>query len=95
MCSGVNSYRSPIWLARYFYEKLQAIDGFELGPYPDLTVVTYRYIPKKGNADEFSQRLIHEVPKDGRVFISSTLLDGKFTLRLAVLAFRTHLELLN
>ena len=93
---GLTPFRAAleekIWLARYFHEKLQAIDGFELGPYPDLTVVTYRYIPKKGEADEFNQRLIREVQKDGRVFISSTMLDGKFTLRLAVLAFRTHLE---
>jgi len=30
------------------------------------------------------------VRRDGRVFLSSTMLDGRFTLRLAVLAFRTH-----
>jgi aromatic-L-amino-acid/L-tryptophan decarboxylase len=28
--------------------------------------------------------------RDGRLFISSTLLDGRFTLRMAALAFRTH-----
>ncbi len=93
---GLTPFRAALeeklWLARYFYEKLQAIDGFELGPYPDLTVVTYRYIPKEGDANEFNHRLIREVQKDGRVFISSTTIDGKFTLRLAVLAFRTHLE---
>lgn len=29
---------------------------------------------------------------DGRLFISSTQLDGRFTLRLAISSFRTHLE---
>ena len=29
--------------------------------------------------------------EDGRVYISSTLLDGRYTLRLAVLHFRTHI----
>ena len=30
------------------------------------------------------------VRRDGRVFLSSTMLEGRFTLRVAVLAFRTH-----
>ncbi len=29
-------------LARYFYEKIQSMDGFEVGPFPDLSVVTFR-----------------------------------------------------
>ena len=37
-----------IQLARYFYEKLQSIEGIELGPYPELSVVTFRFIPKHG-----------------------------------------------
>jgi glutamate/tyrosine decarboxylase-like PLP-dependent enzyme len=84
-----------IELARYFYHKIQEIDGFEVGPYPDLSVVTYRYVPAHGDADQFNQRLIQEVVRDGRIFISSTQLDGKFVLRLAVLNFRTHLEAID
>jgi aromatic-L-amino-acid decarboxylase len=33
--------------------------------------------------------------RDGRVFLSSTTLDGRFTLRLAVLALRTHLRTID
>lgn len=87
-----NALEEKIQLARYFYSKLSEIEGFELGPYPDLSIVTYRYIPKHGDINSFNKRLVNEVQKDGRVFISSTLLNGKFTLRLVVLAFRTHLE---
>ena len=54
--------------------------------------MTYRWIPKTGDPDEFNKRLIEEVLKDGRVFISSTVLNGKYTLRLAILSFRTHLK---
>lgn len=32
------------------------------------------------------------VQQDGRVFLSSTTIDGKFTLRVAILSLRTHLE---
>jgi hypothetical protein len=38
---------------------------------------------------------VAEVRRDGRVFLSSTMLGGKFTLRLAVLSFRTHLETID
>ena len=96
---GVAPFRAALeeklLLARYFYEEIQKINGFEVGPFPDLSVVTYRYIPKKGDANEFNERLAKEVQNDGRVFISSTMLNGKFTLRLAVLSFRTHLATID
>ncbi len=81
-------------LAKYFYHEIQKM-GFEVGSYPDLSVVTYRYIPKHGDANEFNKRLCEEVQKDGRIFISSTLLNGKFTLRAAILSFRTHLQTID
>ena len=62
------------------------------GAFPDLSIVTFRYRPRSGDADRFNQRLLEAVHADGRVFITSTRIDGKFTLRLAVLNFRTHLE---
>lgn len=80
-----------IWLARYFHERLEQTPGWETGPYPELSVVTYRYIPDSGDTDRFNRQLVEAVQADGKVFISSTLIDGKFFLRLAVLHFRTHL----
>jgi len=79
-------------LARYFHERLGAIAGFEVGPQPELSVVSYRYVPSYGDADAFNRKLVEAVQRDGRVFISSTTLNGRFVLRLAVLQFRTHLE---
>ncbi len=77
-------------LARYFYEQLSQLPGWELGPRPELSVVTYRYVPAQGDADAFNQRLMQAIHADGRVFVTSTQLDGRFTLRLALLHFRTH-----
>ncbi len=79
-----------IQLARYFHDRIAKIDGFEVGPEPDLSVVTFRYVPKSGDADEFNQRLVREIHKDGRVFMSTTLVDGRFTIRMAAVCFRTH-----
>jgi glutamate/tyrosine decarboxylase-like PLP-dependent enzyme len=90
---GLKPFRAcleeKLLLARYFYDEIQKL-GFEVGPYPELSVVTYRYVPKKGDANAFNKRLMEEVQKDGKVFISSTMLNGKFMIRLAVLSFRTH-----
>lgn len=97
--AGVAPFRAgleeKILLARYFYEQLKSVPGFELGPHPDLSVVTFRYIPKKGDAKAFNERLVQEIQKDGRVFLSSSLIDGKYIIRLAVLAFRTHLATID
>lgn len=93
---GVAPFRTAlaekIWLARYFHEQINNTPGWETGPYPELSVVTYRYVPANGDADAFNQRLVDAVQADGKVFISSTRVDGKFMLRLAVLHFRTHLS---
>jgi glutamate/tyrosine decarboxylase-like PLP-dependent enzyme len=79
-------------LARYFQRQVQQA-GFETGPTPDLSVVNYRWAPpgvslERSNA--MNQDIIAGARRDGRVFLSSTMIDGRFTLRLAVLAFRTH-----
>lgn len=92
---GVAPFRAALeeklLLARYFHERLQEIDGFEVGPAPDLSVVTYRYVPARGDPNEFNRRLVEAIQADGRIFVTSTLLDGTFVLRLAVVSFRTHL----
>jgi glutamate/tyrosine decarboxylase-like PLP-dependent enzyme len=82
-------------LARYFHERLSEHPPFEVGPYPELSVVIFRYLPKTGDADEFNRRLVEAVQRDGRVFLSSTILDGRFTLRCAVASFRTHLDTID
>ena len=92
---GVATFRAcleeKLLLAKYFYSEVLAL-GFECKLEPELSVVVYRYIPKTGDANEFNKRLLNEVVADGRIFISSTMLDGEFTLRFACLAFRTHLK---
>jgi glutamate/tyrosine decarboxylase-like PLP-dependent enzyme len=84
------SLAEKIWLARYFHQKIATLDGFEAGPEPDLSIVTFRYRPHAKDSDAINRRLLEAVHRDGRVFITSTLVDGAFTLRLAVLNFRTH-----
>lgn len=92
---GVAPFRAcleeKLLLAKYFHAEVQKI-GFESKIEPELSVVTYRYLPKRGDANIFNKKLLDAVVADGRVFISSTMLNGEFTLRFACLAFRTHLS---
>ena len=79
-------------LARYFHHGIQAL-GFEVGPEPELSIVTFRWAPPGASVDranELNQRIVDGVRRDGRVFLSSTMLDGRFTQRLVALSFRTH-----
>jgi aromatic-L-amino-acid decarboxylase len=79
-------------LARYFHREVQAL-GFEAGPEPDLSVVTFRWVPPGAGlerANEVNQAIVDGVRRDGRVFLSSTQLEGRFVMRLVALGFRTH-----
>jgi glutamate/tyrosine decarboxylase-like PLP-dependent enzyme len=92
---GVAPFRAALAeklkLAQYFYEQVKVMDGFEVGPAPDLSIVVYRYRPKRGDADDFNQRLMRAIQQEGRIFISSTRIGGTLMLRAAILSHRTHL----
>lgn len=96
---GIQPFRAALeeklLLTRYFYDQIQQIDGFEVGPEPELSVAFFRYVPESGNANTFNKKLVDEIHRDGRVFLSSTHINGTIFLRLAVLNFRTHLEEVN
>lgn len=81
-------------LARYFHQRIEAL-GFEVGPPPDLSVVTFRWVPAGASLErtnEVNQAIVDRLRADGRIFLSSTMLDGRFTVRTVALSFRTHLR---
>jgi len=93
---GIAPFRAcldeKLLLARYAWEQLKAMPGFELFHEPELSVVAFRFVPREGDANEFNRRLRERIQADGRVFLSSTLINGNVALRIAALAFRTHLD---
>jgi aromatic-L-amino-acid/L-tryptophan decarboxylase len=94
--AGIDAFRAAqsekLALARYFHARLSDIDGFDPGPPPDLSVVAFRYLPNSGDVDDFNERLIAHIQREGRVMLSGTRIDGRFYLRCAILCFRTHLD---
>jgi aromatic-L-amino-acid decarboxylase len=77
--------RYHIYLANKFANKVMANDDYELLAPVSLNLVCFRYNP--GNIDEdrlneINKKILEKVNKTGKIFISHTKLDGKYTLRL-------------
>lgn len=93
---GLKPFRAAleekVYLAKYFHRKIQKIEGFETGPEPELSIAIFRYKLENMEANSYNQRLLDEIRKDGRIFLSSTTIDGIFWIRVAILVYRTHLK---
>ena len=89
---GVGAFRAALDeklnLAADAYRKLADDPLFEVPWAPELSVVVFR-LPSD---DRVNQRLLDRVNATKRVFLSSTRIDGRHTLRLCVLSHRTHAE---
>jgi len=85
------SLNEKLLLTRYFHEEVRKL-GYKTGPYPDLSIVIFWYEPGSGDTNEFNKNILHHIQAEGSIFISSTMINGKFLLRFACLSFRTHLE---
>ncbi|HTE26044.1 pyridoxal phosphate-dependent decarboxylase family protein [Flavitalea sp.] len=89
---GLTPFRAnlseKIMLSRLFRTEAQKM-GFETGPEPDLSVVIFRLPGDDDNRENelFLKKLHH----NGKVFFSSTRINGKLWIRCAVVSFRTHL----
>jgi len=81
-------------LSTYFRNRLTDI-GFEVGPEPDLTVSYFWYPSKNINQNEYNQKLMQFIHEDGSVFLSSTKIEDKFVIRMAILSFRTKKETID
>lgn len=81
-------------LTTYFRKRLIGI-GFEMGPEPDLSVSYFWYPGKSIDQDIFNERLMKLIHEDGRVFLSSTKIKGKFVIRMAILSLRTKLPAID
>jgi len=95
---GVDTFKAGLaekhYLTLHFYNEIKKL-GFEVGPVPALSVAIYRYAPSDlslKKANELNKKFVNLVKTDGRVFITSTTLDGVYWIRIAVVSFRTHLK---
>ena len=78
--------RRHVELAREFARWVEESGTFELAVRPPLNLVCFRHM----GGDEFNRRLMARLNASGRLFLTHTTLDGRFTLRLCV--GQTHTE---
>ena len=88
---GVSAFREALDekldLTEHLYEELKADPNLEVPWAPDLTVVPFRL---RDGDDAANRALLVAINASGRVFLSSTVLEGRFTLRPCIVSHRTH-----
>jgi aromatic-L-amino-acid decarboxylase len=78
-------------LARYAYEALGRIPSLEVPWEPELSIVAFRVRAGEAHAgDSATANMLQRINSTRRFVLSSTVVDGRFTIRIAVLSFRTH-----
>ena len=82
-----------ILLVHYFRNKLSEL-GFCLGPEPELSI-SYFWYPFESDADKKNRQLMDAIHADGSVFLSSSIIDNRFVIRIAILAFRTKKQIVD
>ena len=88
---GVNRIRTllrnHIELARQFASWLASTPDWELVAPQRFSLVVFRYAPADFDEDERNEanrRILEHVNRSGKVFLSHTVLDGRFVIRLAI-----------
>jgi len=94
---GAQAFRDAIernlGQARLLHETVIARRDFEALAEPTLSIVAFRHVPEGvADLDPHNQRLAQALREDGRVWISSALIDGEVWLRPCFVNFRTTEE---
>jgi len=74
-------------LARQACDAIRAMPGIEIVAEPDLSLFAFRC-----ETDEATRELMNEVNRRQRVFITGTIVRGRFVIRACILSFRTHAD---
>lgn len=96
---GVKAFREnlneKLLLTDWMYRRFLQEPGFECLSVPDLSVITFQYRPGRALPSEvevFNRKLLDKIIRSKKLFLSSTLLKGRFVIRVCILSFRTHLS---
>jgi aromatic-L-amino-acid decarboxylase len=88
---GVGAFREALDekldLAEVLYEGLKGVPELELPWAPQLTVVPFRL---RGGGEDANRRLLERINASKRVFLSSTMIHGSYTIRACIVSHRTH-----
>jgi aromatic-L-amino-acid/L-tryptophan decarboxylase len=97
---GLKPFRSALkekfLLAKYAAYRLNELSVFQLRQFPVLSVVCFRFSYGSIESDNAATKaLLQYIVSRGKVFMSSTVLDNKYYIRMAIVCFRTHQDTID
>jgi len=91
---GVQAFREnlaeKLHLTKWMFQQFREEPQFECMCNPHLSAFAFRYHPRKWNVDIFNRQLLKALVASKKLYLSSTLLNGEFVIRICILGFRTH-----
>ena len=82
-------------LTEWAAAQLRRMPGIEIVAEPQLTVVAFRLFREGLDIEALNalnRRLLERINSRRRVFLTSTMLGGRYVIRICVLSFRTHMD---
>jgi aromatic-L-amino-acid decarboxylase len=82
-------------LARMAADSLRGLPGIEILAEPQLSILAFRWVPSGADAatrDAKNRELLERINGRRRIYLTGTMLKGRFAIRICVLSFRTHRE---
>ena len=95
----VGALREKVALAKHAYNKMKTMKFIDVGPEPALTLFVFRYngvdthSENEGRhdiANGLNEEMKRVFDDDGRVYLSTTIMNGRLWFRVCVLGIRTH-----
>ena len=96
----VGALREKVMLANYAYQKMKEMIFVDVGPEPELTLFVFRFNgvgiyeeDRRHDSDiinTFNADMKQAFDEDGKIFLTTTMLDGRLWFRVCVLSVRTH-----
>ena len=80
-------------LARWAAGKLREMPGIEIVAEPQLSILAFRRVRAGADGpalDRENRRLLERINARKRVYLTGTVVGGRFAIRICVLSFRTH-----
>ncbi|CAK0754624.1 Amino acid decarboxylase [Gammaproteobacteria bacterium] len=91
-----DALNEKLLLAAYCRNQLRNIKYLVMVGHLDLSIFAFRYEhPACSNGNLATKQLLEVINAHGDVFLTSTMIDDYYVIRVAVLSFRTHLETID
>ena len=94
---GIGPFRAnleeKLALARWASERLKEIPGIEMVAEPQLSILAFRRVRPGADGealDAENRRMLERINARKRVYLTGTMVGGRFAIRICVLSFRTH-----